>query len=376
MVRAGRNLLFSLFLCLTGATTVSAATSVSSKDYAISADIIAEGLDHPWGLQFLPDGDMLVSERNGGIKRVDSRGKVTDVSGVPNFVEKGQGGLMGIALSSDFSESGILFIAFAEGGDFRKAGTSVFRAKLSGDRLEDGRVIFRSAPKLGGGRHFGGRLLIDGDALYVTLGDRGHRERAQSLADHVGTMLKLTHDGDPYPGNPFTSQGNAKPAIYSFGHRNIQGIAKDASGNIWTHEHGPQGGDEVNLTSAGKNYGWPVITYGVNYGLGTKIGEGTHKAGMEQPALYWVPSIAPSGMAFYDGAVFPEWQGDLLVGSLKFGLLVRLEIDENGQVTEAERMLDGKFGRIRDVVSGPDGAVYLLTDEGNGKVIRLTDSGE
>ncbi|WP_434361255.1 PQQ-dependent sugar dehydrogenase [Parasalinivibrio latis] len=372
MLRSFLQRLFSFFLCTVYPVTVYAADTIESSDYQITAKMVVQQLDHPWSLLFLPGGDMLVSERNGGIKRINQAGLASEVTGIPDFVEKGQGGLMGLALSADFPESRILFISFAEGGNFGKAGTSVYRAKLSGNNLEEGGVIFRSEPKLGGGRHFGGRLMVDDNALYVTLGDRGHRDRSQALTDHIGTLLKLTYDGDPYPGNPFIGKRNSAPEIYSFGHRNIQGIAKDANGRVWIHEHGPQGGDEINLISAGKNYGWPVITYGVNYGLGTQIGEGTHKKGMEQPDLYWVPSIAPSGMTFYEGEMFPEWKGDLLVGSLKFGLLVRLGIDEKGKVAEKERLLDGRFGRVRDVVSGPDGAVYLLTDEGNGKVIQLT----
>jgi len=251
-------------------------------------------------------------------------------------------------------------------------GTAVARGRLEGMRLNDTEVLFRLAPKSSTSHHFGSRLVFDRQGhLFITLGDRGDRPRAQDLADHAGSVIRLNDDGSIPADNPLVGRTDARPEIYSYGHRNIQGASlHPESGRLWTHEHGPQGGDEINLPEAGMNYGWPVITYGVNYGIGTRIGEGTEKPGMAQPLYYWDPSIAPSGMAFYQGDAFPAWQGDLFVGSLKFRLLVRLRI-QNGKVVHEERMLKGELGRIRDVRLGPDGLLYLLTDEDDGRLIRL-----
>jgi glucose/arabinose dehydrogenase len=251
-------------------------------------------------------------------------------------------------------------------------GTEVARGKLVGDRLDAVRPIFRMQPKSGGGRHFGSRLVFDRDGyLFVTLGDRGEQDRAQRLDDHAGKIVRLHDDGRVPADNPFTGRAGAKPEIWSLGNRNVQGAALNPStGVLWAHEHGPQGGDEVNVIRRGTNYGWPVITYGVNYGIGTKIGEGTSKPGMAQPIHYWVPSIAPSGMAFYDGTRFPRWKGDLFVGALRDQMLVRLKLDGE-KVVKEERMLKSALGRIRDVRAGPDGLIYLLTDESDGKLVRL-----
>jgi glucose/arabinose dehydrogenase len=226
--------------------------------------------------------------------------------------------------------------------------------------------------KSSGGRHFGSRLVFDrAGYLFITLGDRGDQDRAQRLNDHAGSVIRLHDDGRVPADNPFAGRAGALPQKYTLGNRNMQGAAlHPETGVLWTHEHGPQGGDEVNVIRPGRNYGWPVITYGVNYGVGTKIGEGTHKAGMEQPLHKWVPSIAPSGMAFYTGDKFPRWRGDLFVGSLKFQLLVRLKLDGETVVQE-ERVLEGELGRIRDVRVGPDGYIYLLTDSSDGALVRL-----
>jgi glucose/arabinose dehydrogenase len=238
--------------------------------------------------------------------------------------------------------------------------------------LQDVEVLFRMQPKDDKARHFGSRLVFDNQGyLFITLGDRGTRDRAQDLRDHAGSLIRLHDDGRIPADNPFVGRDDAEPEIYSYGHRNIQGAAlHPRTGRLWTHEHGPQGGDELNIPVAGANYGWPVITYGVNYVVGTKIGDGTHKAGMEQPVHYWVPSIAPSGMTFYEGAPFAAWQGNLFVGSLKFRQLVRLELDGT-QVAHEERLLSDVFGRIRDVRQGPDGLLYLLTDADDGRLVRL-----
>ncbi|MCW8830215.1 MAG: PQQ-dependent sugar dehydrogenase, partial [Gammaproteobacteria bacterium] len=251
-------------------------------------------------------------------------------------------------------------------------GTEVARARLEGMKLTDLEILFRVEKKSGGGRHFGSRLVFDRENyLYISVGERGDRPRAQDINDHAGSIIRLHDDGRVPKDNPFAGQRNAKAEIYSYGHRNPQGMTlHPETGEVWTHEHGPQGGDEINIIQSGKNYGWPVITYGVNYVWGTKIGEGSHRPGMEQPLYYWDPSIAPSGMAFYDGDKFSQWKGHLFVGSLKFQLLVRLEI-KNNKVIKETRLLAGEYGRIRDVRNGPDGYIYLLTDEADGRLLRL-----
>ena len=334
---------------------------------------LTRGLDHPWALAFLPDGDMLVTERSGALRliRRDGRLERQPITGLPRIVASGQGGLLDVALHPQYGDNGWLYLSYVapvEGG----MATRVARARLDGFRLKDLQEIFSMNRGSTAARHFGSRLLFDrAGYLYVSVGDRGDRPRAQRLHDHAGSVMRLHDDGRIPISNPFVGDPNAAAEIFSYGHRNPQGMALDpVTGMVWIHEHGPQGGDELNRLQAGKNYGWPVITYGVNYGIGTAIGEGTHKAGMVQPVYYWVPSIAPSGMAFYSGDRFPQWQGSLMLGSLKFGLLVRLEMTR-GEVIGEERYLHGDFGRIRDVRVGPDGLLYLLTDASDGRLLRL-----
>ncbi|RXJ72098.1 glucose dehydrogenase [Veronia nyctiphanis] len=361
------SVILSVALC-----TPVIADTISSEKQTFTVQSVAKGLNHPWSMQFLPSGDMLVTEREGGLVRVSPSGKITKIAGdIPNIAYTGQGGLLGLALAPDFESSGKIFVAYSEKGSFRKSGTSVISAILANNSVTDIKTVFRMDPKLGGGRHFGSRLLVQDNYLFISLGDRGQRDRSQDLTNHQGSVIRINLDGSTPKNNPFLKNDQAKPEIYSFGHRNIQGMTL-ANNNLtlWTHEHGPQGGDELNITQAGKNYGWPTITYGVNYGLGTKIGKGTHQEGMEQPVHYWVPSIAPSGMTSVKGKKFKNWQNNLLLGSLKFGLLVRLELDEN-RVVHEERMLDGKYGRIRDVIEGPNGDIYLLTDSANGEILLL-----
>jgi aldose sugar dehydrogenase len=276
-----------------------------------------------------------------------------------------------VALHPGFAQNGLVYFSFSgRGAD--GYGTEVARARLVGSRLEGAEVIFRQSPKGGTGRHFGSRLVFDrAGFLYITLGDRGEQDRAQKPDDHAGSVIRLHDDGRVPADNPFAGRPGWKPEKFTLGNRNMQGAAlHPVSGLLWTHEHGPQGGDEVNVMRAGVNYGWPVITYGANYGLGTKIGEGTHKEGMAQPLHRWVPSIAPSGMAFYTGERFVRWKGDLFVGALKDRMLVRLRLDGEKVVRE-ERMLQGVLGRIRDVRAAPDGYLYLLTDDSDGVLARL-----
>jgi glucose/arabinose dehydrogenase len=338
---------------------------------------VVAGLDHPWGLAFLPDGRMLVTERAGRLRIVGRDGRLASqpVAGLPKIEEHGQGGLLDVALHPRFAENALLYLSYAERGD-GGYGTAVLRGRLTGPaenpRLDAVGVIYRQAPKSSGGRHFGSRLVFDrAGFLYVTQGDRGEQTRAQNLGDLAAKVVRLHDDGRVPSDNPFVGTPGARPEIFTLGNRNVQGAAlHPVTGELWSHEHGPQGGDEVNILRKGVNYGWPVITYGVNYGIGTKIGEGTAKPGMAQPLHYWVPSIAPSGMAFYTGDKFPGWRGDLFVGALRDQMLVRLRLDGE-KVVKEERMLQGAVGRVRDVRQGPDGYLYLLTDSSQGAILRL-----
>jgi glucose/arabinose dehydrogenase len=378
---------FCKFVCLVAVSgTIQAAAaqtlSVKSEQHNFAATVVAGGLSSPWGIAFLPDGSILVTERPGRLRMIrNDRLAGQAITGLPEIHEIGQGGLLGIALHPDFVRNQLLYLAYAGGGN-GSYGTEVLRGRLDGMALQDTQVIFRALPKRRGGAHFGSRLLFAPDGtLFISLGDRGaspaegFAHPAQRLDDHLGSLIRVNDDGSVPDDNPFIGVKNARPEVYTMGNRNMQGMAMHPETlAIWTHEHGPQGGDEVNIMRPGKNYGWPVITYGVNYGIGTRIGTGTHREGMEQPLYKWVPSIAPSGMLFYTGDKFPRWQGDLFVGSLKFSLLVRLEL-QGHRITGEERLLAGTFGRIRDVAQGPDGYIYLLTDAPDGKLIRITPSG-
>ncbi len=332
---------------------------------------LAEGLEHPWGMAFLPDGGILITERPGRLRLfADGRLHPEPIAGVPPIAAHGQGGLLDVALHPDFAGNGLVYLSFAM-RDADGVGTSVGRARLEGHRLVDGHKLFDLLPRSNARQHFGSRLVFDREGnLYITLGDRGDRDRAQDLGDHAGSVIRISAEGLVPQDNPFVDREGARPEIFSYGHRNLQGAAlHPETGELWTHEHGPQGGDELNVVRAGRNYGWPVITYGKEYVTGFDIGA-THEEGMEQPLHTWVPSIAPSGMAFYTGAKFPEWRGDLFIGSLKFRLLVRLELDGE-KVVHEERLLQDVLGRIRDVRTGPDGFLYLLTDAADGKLVRL-----
>lgn len=341
-----------------------------SELHAFRVTTVADGLSHPWGMAFLPDGRLLITERPGRVRVIrDGVLQSTPVGGLPDIAVAGQGGLLDIALHPDFSDNRWVYLSYAASGP-GGYGTEVARGRFRDDRLEDLEVIFRALPKESGGRHFGSRLVFDHDGyLYITLGDRGHRPNGQDLSTHTGSIVRVHDDGSVPADNPFT--GRERPEIFTYGNRNVQGAAlHPETGVLWAHEHGPQGGDELNIIESGKNYGWPVITYGANYGTGTKIGEGTHKTGMEQPLWYWDPSIAPSGMTFYTGDEFPRWRNNIFVGALAFELLARLEVDD-GRIVKEERLLEGEYGRIRAVEQGPDGYLYLLTDERNGRVLRI-----
>lgn len=346
---------------------------VAQSSQSLRAVTVTEGLEYPWGLAFLPDGRMLVTERPGRLRLVDAEGRLhpQPVSGVPAVAAFGQGGLLDVALHPDFARNGWIYLSYAAQGE-GGYGTEVVRARLEGQSLRDLKVVFSMRPKTTTGHHFGSRLVFDRQGyLYITLGDRGDMGRAQRLDDHAGSVIRLHDDGRVPADNPFVALPNALPEKFTLGNRNIQGAAlHPATGALWAHEHGPQGGDEINVIRAGVNYGWPVATYGRNYGSGTPIGEGTHMAGTAQPLLQWTPSIAPSGMAFYRGDKFPAWRGNLFVGALRGQMLVRLELDGERIVRE-ERLLENKVGRIRDVRNGPDGYLYLLIDDARGRIVRL-----
>ena len=351
----------------------------TSSKANFTTEVIIEDLSHPWGMVFLNESDMLITERTGNLRKVVNwKLQDDEVQGLPDIHEFGQGGLLGITLHPDFEQNKLVYLSYS-GKEKSLYGTEVLRGKLNNNRLEDIEVIFKAQPKQNRGYHFGSRLVFaDDGTLFISLGDRGaspsqgRGHPAQQLNNHIGSLIRINDDGTVPQDNPYLGKAGAKDEIYTIGNRNMQGMAiNPQTREIWTHEHGPQGGDEINIMQAGINYGWPVITYGVNYGSGTKIGEGTHDRYMEQPIYKWVPSIAPSGMMFYSGDQFPQWKGNLFVGSLKFGNLVRLELNGN-KIVDEERLLNFEFGRIRDVVQGPDGLIYLLTDSSNGKLLRIS----
>jgi len=367
--------IFSVFVLLAVLVTPAAAQpqTVKSEKHEFRVVTLVRGLQNPWSIAFLPDGRMLVTERAGRLRIVGKDFKLDPkpVEGLPEIVASGQGGLLDVVLHPQYDKNGWIYWAYNAPGT-GGWGTALSRGKLEGQRMTEVQVLFSMEPKTRAGHHFGGRIVFDNKGfVYLGLGDRGDMPRAQKLDDHAGSVIRLHDDGRVPKDNPFVGRAGAKTEKFTLGNRNIQGAAlHPQTGELWTHEHGPQGGDEVNVMRSGRNYGWPVITYGVNYGIGTRIGEGSAKPGMEQPLHVWVPSIAPSGMAFYSGDKFPNWKGNLLIGALRDEMLVRLEL--NGEkVVREERMIKGQIGRIRDVLVGPDGFVYLLTDEREGVVVRL-----
>jgi glucose/arabinose dehydrogenase len=365
-------LLLSLLACLP-AWTQERSSVFNSEKHAFRVATLLTGLENPWSMAFLPDGRMLVTERAGRMRLVgrDFRLDPQPIEGLPQVFAQGQGGLFDVVLHPQYAQNGWIYWSFNEQGP-GGWGTALARGKLQGHRMTEVQVLFSMQAKTRSGQHFGGRIVFDkAGIVYLTLGDRGDKDRAQKLDDHAGSVIRLHDDGRVPADNPFVSKAGALPEKWTLGNRNMQGaVLHPKTGELWTHEHGPQGGDEVNVMRSGLNYGWPVITYGVNYGLGTRIGEGQSKPGMVQPLHVWSPSIAPSGMAFVSGAQFPQWQGDLLVGALRGQMLVRLVISGEKVVRE-ERLLQNRVGRIRDVRLGPDGLVYLLTDDDQGVLLRL-----
>jgi len=350
------------------------AQTFKTEHYDVKLTVVADGLDHPWGMAFLPDGAILVTERDPGtIRIVEKDGTVRlPLANTPRAYTSGQGGMLDVVLDPDFANNNLIYFSYAEAGD-GGAGTAVARGRLdrAANVLDNVEVIFRQFPKTGGGRHFGSRLVFSPEGhLFITVGERGERDRAQDFTINRGQVIRINRDGSIPADNPFVGRAGYRPETWSVGHRNPQGAARHPeTGKLWINEHGARGGDEINIPLPGRNYGWPVIAYGVHYS-GLKIGEGTHKDGMEQPIWYWDPSIAPSGMAFYTGEKFPKWRGNAFVGALKYRLLARLTLDGEKVIGE-ERILQGFQKRIRAVTDGPDGYLYILVDHDPGQVLRL-----
>jgi glucose/arabinose dehydrogenase len=334
---------------------------------------VVRGLEHPWGLASLPDGRMLVTERPGRLRIVGRDGKLSPpLSGVPAVHASGQGGLLDVALDPRFAQNRTIYLSYAEPGANGTSGTAVASARLGATGLENVRVIYRQQPKVQGSGHYGSRIVFRRDGtMFITQGERMRfSEQAQDLASGLGKVVRINADGSIPKDNPFVGRKGALPEIWSYGHRNVQAATlHPQTGELWTVEHGARGGDELNHPQAGKNYGWPVITYGIDYS-GRKIGEGTAKAGMEQPVYYWDPVIAPSGMIVYTGDKYPGWKNSIFVGSLSPGALVRLTM-LNGRVSKEERYLGELGERIRDVEQGVDGRIYVITDEDDGRLLRL-----
>lgn len=328
-------------------------------NYNHDHEVVISGLNIPWGFVFLPDGSMLINEKEGKMIHFES-GNKTEVQGLPEVYNRGQGGLMDIALHPNYNENGWIYFTYASSeGEDNGGNTALIRAKLENNSLTNKELLYKATPNTTKGQHFGSRIVFDNDGyLYFTIGDRGNRdENPQDITRDGGKVYRLNDDGSIPADNPFVNELNAKKAIYSYGHRNPQGmVLHPETGQIWTHEHGPKGGDEINIIKKGSNYGWPIISYGINY-VGTKFTDITEKDGMEQPVHYWDPSIAPSGMAFIDSDIYPDWKGDLLVGSLKFQYMNKVVL-KDGKVVKEERFLNG-LGRIRTINQGPDGYIYI-----------------
>jgi aldose sugar dehydrogenase len=347
--------------------------NLESSHGTIAMETVADGLVHPWGLAFLPGERLLVTERPGRLRIVSPDGTLSEpVKGLPEVFAQGQGGLLDVALAPDFADSRQLYFSYAEPGE-GGASTAVARARLEDGRLAGIEVIFRQEPKVDGGNHFGGRLVFAGDGtLFVTLGERFKFDPAQDLSSHLGTVVRIGADGSVPPDNPFGDQEGAEPAVWTYGHRNVQAAARHPeTGMLWIGEMGPEGGDELNLLQAGRNYGWPLVSWGQHYS-GHDIPDPPTRPELEGSLHHWTPVISPSGMIFYGGDAFADWQGDLLIGSLTQRQLVRLSL-KGQQVTDAERLEIG--ARVRDVREGPDGAIYLLTDEDDGAILKLTPQG-
>ncbi|MEL6437008.1 MAG: PQQ-dependent sugar dehydrogenase [Pseudomonadota bacterium] len=368
------------FTSLASAHALAQPTSVTvDGGVTLNVAVAANGLEHPWGVDTLPGGALVITEREGTMRVVSSDGQLSNpVRGLPrNIAVTGQGGLLDVTVDPDFASNQTIYFTYSEDGR-GGLGTALAKARLTDTNTATPRLIavetlFSMNRKSRGGRHFGSRVVVAHDGtLFVTTGDRGDRPRSQDFGDHAGAVIRINTDGSVPNDNPFLSQNDVAPELFTKGHRNIQGADIDpATGLLWTVEHGARGGDEINQPEAGKNYGWPVISFGRHYS-GARIGEGTQKAGLEQPVYHWDPSIAPSGLAIYDGEMFPEWQGDILVGALRAQLMTRLDRGASGNITGEEQMFAGQFGRVRDVTVADDGSIYIAIDDNPGQILHIT----
>ena len=380
-IAVGVLLVITVIACAPASVPAQGAAAQSptpaSTPGVVRAETYASGLVNPWALAFLPDGRLLVTEKPGRLRIVARDGSLSEpLEGVPAVFARGQGGLLDVAIDPRFAENQLVYLSYAEPGDDGTAGTSVARGRLGARGLENVQVIYRQRPKMRGGGHYGSRIVFNRDGtIFITQGDRmSWRDSAQSLTAGLGKIVRVNADGTIPRDNPFVNRAGALPEIWSYGHRNLQGgVLHPETGQLWTIEHGARGGDELNHPEAGKNYGWPVITYGVDYS-GMRIGEGTGKEGMEQPVYYWDPVIAPSGLMVYTGDAFPGWKGNFIIGSMTPGALVRL-VMENGRVVREERYLGELRERFRDVQQGPDGMIYAVTDSPQGRVLRIVPVG-
>lgn len=364
-----------IIVLIAGSTSVDAQrkqkTASTSQSDAVTTEELADGLNHPWGMVFLPDGRLLLTERAGALRILDRNNKLSDpLEGVPEVFTSKQGGMLDVALDPDFERNGHIYLSFSEPEENGNASTALGRGKLEDNRLADFQVIFRQEPKVDGPNHFGGRIVFSPEGnIFLTTGERFKFQPAQEKDNHLGKIIHVKTDGSPVEGNPFASESNARPEIWSYGHRNIEAAAFDpATGRFWIAEMGPEGGDELNIIRKGKNYGWPVVSWGKHYN-GKSIPDPTTRPEFEDAVLYWTPVISPSGMLFYDGELFPEFKGNMLIGGLTAKGLVRVEV--NGEKAKEVGRIDlGE--RIRDVEQAPDGSIYVLTDKRNGSVLKLT----
>jgi glucose/arabinose dehydrogenase len=348
--------------------------SISLSAVNFKTTVFYSKLDKPWGMTFLPSGKLLVTEKDGKLKLIDKDGKnAVNITGVPKVFNRGQGGLLDVSIDPDFDKNQYVYFSFSEPAAMGIAGTAVARAKLFNNELKSLKIIWQQKPKVGGTGHWGSRLVFSKDKkLFITTGERySFMDKAQDLSTHLGKTIRINRDGSIPKDNPYYGQKDKQQDIWSYGHRNMQGaFLHPRTGELWTHEHGPKGGDEINIDKAGKNYGWPVITYGIGY-MGEKIGVGTKKKGMEQPLHYWVPSIAPSGMLYYTGKAFPEWSGNLFIGSLKYRYLNRVVI-KNNKIIKEEKLLENLKERIRDIEQDEAGNIYVAIDNSDGKIYKIS----
>lgn len=345
-----------------------------TKTHQITVSTYAEGLEQPWGLKFLPDGRLLVTEKKGQLRIISEDGSISDAIEVNLDINtKGQGGLLDVVLDPDFSNNQMIYLSYAKSAEKGQARTAVAKAKLTDTHLKNVESIWQQAQPYKAGYHYGSRLVFDRTGhLFVTLGDRGGKENVQDMSTHFGKVVRIDTNGNPAKGNPFLDQKDILPDIYSSGHRNVQGAyLHPVTGILWGNEHGPRGGDEINIIQAGKNYGWPVITYGINYN-GTPITDKTEMKGMQQPVHYWDPSIATSGMLIYSGDAFPKWQGNIFTGALKLMHLNRIQLDDNNKIVTEERLLKDQNSRIRAIEQGPNGYIYVATDSPKGKILKIS----